>query len=609
MTRITQRLVRARLIEWLRAPPALSGLVDEQDRSHMVLESIPEDQEFITEAFRRVLGRDPELDAIQHYSLILKSHPRRFVVDCLVEAAGTAQALAAEPAGSIQDLTVLGQIDSPAQFVHDMYRSVLGRTCDLAGFTHFRNLLLCGVPRQDVLALIAASPEARGRNLRFTWQGYPLPPPPRLSLKTRLRMFVRGLLSSRQIDAVEHSLCLVGGQTRLIAAGQRHLSAEQGASAARTDTQNQKVLDGLSAIDSAVRSTSPRLDEAELRVEALAARAQLHNEAVRQKLDSIATDVERQRRNLQTSLDACRMEIAKERPQLSQEDIHRRLDAIASDVEALQGRLQTALDALLGRQERIEQMIRPPVLTGADVLVAKVNDFVLAFPREDWVHAAHCAFWGTVEQGFTKHLRSVLRPGMVFVDVGANVGIHTLHAARVVGAAGRVHSFEPAPRTFNILKQNVVANNFECVDLYPIAVLDKKARVPLYLNEGFSGLNSIFSNPGSANSIYVEAMTLDEALGNIGHIDIVKIDAEGAEPLILRGMAQILRTLPRLVIFIEFAPQHLQRAGISPAEFLESLYSAGFDIERVDALTGELSAAQPGQLLSAYSENLRLQKR
>src|SRR5947208_2881161 len=77
------------------------------------------------------------------------------------------------PADSTQDLTALAQIDNPAQFVHEMYQKVLGRTSDLAGFAHYRNLLLSGVARHDVVALVAASPEARGRNIRFTWQGSP----------------------------------------------------------------------------------------------------------------------------------------------------------------------------------------------------------------------------------------------------------------------------------------------------------------------------------------------------------------------------------------------------------------------------------------------------
>src|SRR5205807_1845884 len=116
--------------------------------------------------------------------------------------------------------------------------------------------------------------------------------------------------------------------------------------------------------------------------------------------------------------------------------------------------------------------IRPPVLNGPELLVTKVNDFVLALPKEDWILAAHYSFWGTVERGMTLYLQSMLRPGMVFVDVGANIGIHTLHAARAVGASGMVYSFEPDPKTFAVLQQNVRANGIQRVELFPVALLD-----------------------------------------------------------------------------------------------------------------------------------------
>jgi FkbM family methyltransferase len=249
-----------------------------------------------------------------------------------------------------------------------------------------------------------------------------------------------------------------------------------------------------------------------------------------------------------------------------------------------------------------------PVLTGHDVFVLKVDDFILAIPREDWPHAACYAYWGTVERGLGQRFQQALRPGMSVVDVGANIGIYTLHAARAVGDTGSVFSFEPTPRTFGILQGNVDANGFSArVDLRSAAVLDERSTMPLYVQEVRCGLNSLYG-PDGGQSVLVETVSLDEALSGVPSIDLIKIDAEGAEPRILRGMRHIIATNPGLQIFVEFAPSLLLRAGTQPADFLDELLAWGFDIQVVDDLSGELLPLQRDSLLSAFSVNLSLRR-
>ena len=197
---------------------------------------------------------------------------------------------------------------------------------------------------------------------------------------------------------------------------------------------------------------------------------------------------------------------------------------------------------------------------------------------------------------------------MSVVDVGANIGIYTLHAARAVGDTGSVFSFEPTPRTFGILQGNVDANGFSArVDLRSAAVLDERSTMPLYVQEVRCGLNSLYG-PDGGQSVLVETVSLDEALSGVPSIDLIKIDAEGAEPRILRGMRHIIATNPGLQIFVEFAPSLLLRAGTQPADFLDELLAWGFDIQVVDDLSGELLPLQRDSLLSAFSVNLSLRR-
>ena len=106
----------------------------------------------------------------------------------------------------------------------------------------------------------------------------------------------------------------------------------------------------------------------------------------------------------------------------------------------------------------------------------------------------------------------------------------------------------------------------------------------------------------------VEAVRLDDALASVNRIDVVKIDAEGAEPFILRSLKRILRDNPQLVILLEFAPSHLRRAGVAPADFMLRLTRL-FDIHRIDDFSGELLPFDASAILSGFSSNLMLRRK
>jgi FkbM family methyltransferase len=361
-----------------------------------------------------------------------------------------------------------------------------------------------------------------------------------------------------------------------------------------------------------------------------------------QKLDSLARDVQVREEAIQQSLQqtARTADVAVVQQQVTagfaavgavQDERHRtvellfqKLDAMAGDSQVRQEGIDRQIEraggvlaataqshqAIQRDLEVVLHRIKPPVLSGPGLLVAQVDDFVLGIPQEEWRTAVYYVFGGGYEQGVTRRLREIVRPGMAFVDVGANVGIYTLLAARLVGQAGKVYSFEPAPRTFEALKQNVITNGFEDrVDLSPLAVLDKKTRLPLYVQAGQCGWNTFFRyEDKESEPVMVQTIRLDDALSTAARIDIVKIDAEGAEPFILRGMKRILKANPQVILLIEFAPSHLVRAGVAPADFLDQL-ARFFIIHQVHDVTGELLAFDRKTLLASISANLHLQKK
>lgn len=197
----------------------------------------------------------------------------------------------------------------------------------------------------------------------------------------------------------------------------------------------------------------------------------------------------------------------------------------------------------------------------------------------------------TWEADVLRLLHASVRPGMVAADVGANVGFHTVVLAHQVGPSGAVHAFEPLPETLEILRANVWRHGCANVTVHEAAATDAPGVASLALDpEGRSGAYL------GAGGIDVRATTLDEALEG-QRLDVLKLDVEGAEPLVLRGAAEVLAASPTLVAVVEFrAEPHLD--GTSPDTVLAEYEGLGFTLERLHA-DGGTSRASHDELLSA----------
>jgi FkbM family methyltransferase len=164
-------------------------------------------------------------------------------------------------------------------------------------------------------------------------------------------------------------------------------------------------------------------------------------------------------------------------------------------------------------------------------------------------------FGGDVYESVTTHyLVQALRPGSVFVDIGANHGYFSILAAALVGAGGRVASFEPNPAVFAQLETHVTLNRFESrITLVPLALSDVPDAAARFFvsqaadNSGFSSLTPgeetlQSGNLSDAHTIPVRVDTFDRWFTSSGltSIDLLKVDVEGAEAKVIAGMKQTL---------------------------------------------------------------------
>jgi FkbM family methyltransferase len=202
-------------------------------------------------------------------------------------------------------------------------------------------------------------------------------------------------------------------------------------------------------------------------------------------------------------------------------------------------------------------------------------------------------FLGRYYEGHTQLLfQKALRPGDLFVDIGANIGMTTLCAAAIVRPGGRVVAFEPNPAVFERLRDHIAINHLDgLVDLRNCGLSDAPAElelhVPRHTGQGsFAGVHV----PGVATTLHRAAVKVGDAelAGLPAGPMFIKIDVEGFEARVLKGLAGTLRDRKPAVL-TEVSPRLLAAAGTSLEEItrmFSPLGYRGYNVEHTDARAG-----------------------
>ncbi|MEV0373116.1 FkbM family methyltransferase [Streptomyces sp. NPDC050636] len=206
--------------------------------------------------------------------------------------------------------------------------------------------------------------------------------------------------------------------------------------------------------------------------------------------------------------------------------------------------------------------------------------------------------FGLWEPHMTRWLQRRLQPGDTFVDVGANIGYFSLLASQLVGGKGRVVAIEAAPACHRRVLQHVEMNGCINVRAVNAGVSDDQKTLTFILASSTNlGAASIVPYEGLAESTFdVEAYPLPDLLDpeEITSARVIKIDVEGAEGGVVRGMAPMLDKLrPDVEITVEVSPDRMERLGDSVTELLETMREHGFHTYRLanDYAPGSYPAA------------------
>lgn len=164
-------------------------------------------------------------------------------------------------------------------------------------------------------------------------------------------------------------------------------------------------------------------------------------------------------------------------------------------------------------------------------------------------------------------VRRRLRPGMTFIDVGANKGDFTLLAARLAGNSGTVISIEPEPENQLILQRSIELNAYSNIRVLHIALSDRDGIANLQIGST-SGSHTLCPEFNGLRTVAVPIRTLDGVVAEqqLGLVDMIKVDVEGWELPVLRGAAQTLRANPRIILLLDLPKEGEKRRAIG--EFL-----------------------------------------
>lgn len=203
--------------------------------------------------------------------------------------------------------------------------------------------------------------------------------------------------------------------------------------------------------------------------------------------------------------------------------------------------------------------------------------------------APHILMDGEWEAWIVQVFLTFIKPGMNVVDVGSNVGFYSLLAAEKIGPDGSLTCFEANSELASTLFHNLQINGFtDRSKVLNKAVFSHKTKLDFKIYENYMGSSSIWASEEIASTFHdklrtveVDAISLDEYFSENAKVDLLKIDAEGAEPFILKGSERLISANPNIIIIMEFVPALIERSYGSVEQFYNDIHDYGLTVYEI----------------------------
>jgi FkbM family methyltransferase len=253
--------------------------------------------------------------------------------------------------------------------------------------------------------------------------------------------------------------------------------------------------------------------------------------------------------------------------------------------------LRAALDEINSRLGRLENLLpqASAVYIGDERLIARLRvggfDLMYFLEADDRLIMPAIVTSGSWEPEVTDFFARHISPTSHCLDIGANFGYYSILMAKCA-RFGKILSVEPNKKVFDLLRDNIFVNAVhEVATCLHAAVSDEPGILTLYRRSSRSGNTSIIYCPEDytnymgekeAEPFEIETVTIDSLLQQFdGRVDFIKIDVEGAEPLVFRGAGETIARNRQINIVMEWAPLQIAGAGFEVADFTNDLAELG----------------------------------
>lgn len=280
------------------------------------------------------------------------------------------------------------------------------------------------------------------------------------------------------------------------------------------------------------------------------------------------------------------------------------LDVLNAAIESVRAEAQAIAQKVDQLGELVAQLGRRQMIYLEDRFVAVRSDLGwLVIPQEEqWLLIHFANGTGLHEPGTIGVLQALIREGDTVIDVGAHIGLLSLPMATAVGSSGSVVLLEPAPRSAECLRRTIASNGLDArARVIEAAVSDEDGLV-----EYFPGVNSMMGtlvpggHVGAPQS--VKSVSLDHLLPPGMAVDLVKIDAEGYEIKVLRGMTRVIAENRDIFVIAEFGPYHLEKFGIDVGAWFNAFFKLGLrQFLKIDEVTGRCFKVTIDQLVESIA--------
>ena len=194
-----------------------------------------------------------------------------------------------------------------------------------------------------------------------------------------------------------------------------------------------------------------------------------------------------------------------------------------------------------------------------NILIRKVQGSKMYLNLKDKGISKDLALDGIREPESTKMVKKIIKEGDTVVDIGANIGYYVLMESQLVGEKGKVYAIEPVPDNVNVLKNNIKLNNYANVKVFQMAIGNMDTTKKMHISSLSNWHSFINHKRGIIKAIDVKVVPLDKFLKDKEYPDFIRMDVEGYEYQILKGMKTILGKRKPLKLFIELHPHLMNK--------------------------------------------------